>query len=278
MSLSTRMLQAYGVDSLAAACEAAVAEHLPMSRQMQAGDPITPLAESVGIRVQVRDVDAFDGCLSWTDSGDCVVTVSSTGSMARQRFTLAHELGHWILQQSLGQHRSGPLFRGLSSTQSAVKDEEALANLVGAEILMPARHVRALIDEHGICLRTVSRMSKQFFASRIAALRRVADVCCKHLLYINVVPKDFRDLASVAEIDDAVYVRPGQGTLLARDSTRFAESRSYYEVSSSRPFHGAFMGVDGQVHAVFDTRAYMNPIPNTDLLAVSDKVPNSGAQ
>jgi Zn-dependent peptidase ImmA (M78 family) len=59
----------------------------------------------------------------------------------RCRFTLAHELGHWICHCLGGQHE--PVYcRARDLAQDADRDREREANVFAAELLMPERAVR----------------------------------------------------------------------------------------------------------------------------------------
>jgi hypothetical protein len=63
---------------------------------------------------------------------------------ARRRFTLAHELGHWVCQHLEG--KTAPVYCRVADVQleptSAARAREREANLFAAELLMPEHAVR----------------------------------------------------------------------------------------------------------------------------------------
>ena len=103
------------------------------------------LALKLGIRVQMAptndDLSGF--LLRDPSSGETVIGVNSTHSRARQRFTIAHELGHFHLHQGEALHvdRRGSGFE-IHTRNARSKDgsdpKEIEANAFAGELLMPA--------------------------------------------------------------------------------------------------------------------------------------------
>lgn len=122
------------VDSLEAVD--AIAEQVRMAWSLGL-NPIHDLIdtlESRGILVIITDVDndsVFDG-LQARVAGKPFVVVSSHASGDRQRFTLAHELGHLILHNQLAD--------GL--------DEEKACNRFAGAFLLPAGSLREQLGDH----------------------------------------------------------------------------------------------------------------------------------
>lgn len=80
--------------------------------------------------------------------GTAVVGVNSIDSPSRQRFTIAHELGHLILHVELDLHVDKHFPIGLRSETSAkgVDDHEIEANQFAAELLMPSEWIRREVE------------------------------------------------------------------------------------------------------------------------------------
>lgn len=81
-----------------------------------------------------------------------VIAVNSNHPAVRQRFTIAHELGHLILHNFTRPHADGRLqvrFRDEESSKGRV-DEEIQANQFAAELLMPEQFVRQLLSNSDI--------------------------------------------------------------------------------------------------------------------------------
>ena len=135
--------------------------------------PVDPraIAEVLGARVEVRS--PFDD--GWANQsgrfhfeGSTPVIEFSTGeSETRQRFTIAHELGHFLMGDR-DAPRDGPSSFGSSQRNL----QEVRANRFAAELLMPADAVRALFLS-GQC-GTVDAMAARFNVSKAAMGFRLA--------------------------------------------------------------------------------------------------------
>ena len=106
------------------------------------------LARECGLAVAYVDVDGKLSGQLYPDLRE--ITVNTRGrSRTRQRFTLAHELGHWQLRH----HTSGELPADTLGFSGAFEDEgshegrsavEIEANTFAAELLMPSPWIRKL--------------------------------------------------------------------------------------------------------------------------------------
>ncbi len=110
--------------------------------------------------------------------GTAVIGVNPTDSPNRQRFTIAHELGHLILHVESDLHIDERFPIGLRSGISAmaVDDNEIEANQFAAELLMPAEMitrdvellVRLDVDK------AISRLAKKYQVSTEAMSIRLS--------------------------------------------------------------------------------------------------------
>lgn len=143
-----------------------VAEHIRQQWGL-GSQPITHLIdvlESHGILVIVTDVDhsdKFDGCQAMVDAIP-VIVISAKWPGDRQRFTLAHELGHLILHHSLASHL----------------DEEKACNRFAGALLFPAGAVlqhfgkqRTRLEEQELYLQKMD-----YGLSMMACVYRAADL------------------------------------------------------------------------------------------------------
>ncbi len=255
-------------------CEQAVSKHFVIARMPNGRYDLNVLARSLGISIQYHDIDSFDGCLSWDSRGRAAITVSTRAPSKRQRFTVAHELGHWLLQRELKGSINEPLFRGLSNTRKEVAQEEKLANMLAAELLMPTALIREKIESSSISLSMVSRLAAELEVSRIAMMRRIGEVSKRQLVYINIVPQMFNDLDSPAEVDDAMFIGMDGIPRNSRDTTTFLPEIKYSEFLKESTVFAAVKSqeISGVLHAMFDVHKKSQPIPNCDLLAVHEEV------
>lgn len=125
--------------------------------------PIRRIALSLGAQVCLQAAnDSLSGFLLRDETGDeIVIGVNNRHHRHRQRFSLAHEVGHLLLHSGEPVHvdRVDSIFRIDRRDEESAKgtdDREKEANLFAAEILMPKdfveRDLRALnvVDEDAI--------------------------------------------------------------------------------------------------------------------------------
>ncbi|HAS88554.1 MAG TPA: toxin [Desulfovibrio sp.] len=94
------------------------------------------------------------------ESGCPVIRYNATEAPVRQRFTVAHELGHYVL-------RHGPRHRDEAQNFSIDNYDiyEVAANNFAAELLMPAEAVSYLISQG---VNTLQRLADSFNVSTVA--------------------------------------------------------------------------------------------------------------
>ncbi|GAA3706303.1 ImmA/IrrE family metallo-endopeptidase [Nonomuraea antimicrobica] len=93
-------------------------------------------AFGVDVRV-LRLPDGFDG-LSWSDDDTSLIVVGTSEVPARQRFTIAHELGHLLAGDDQGLH----LDVDIHDAEHRRKPSERRANSFAAELLLPGEMLR----------------------------------------------------------------------------------------------------------------------------------------
>jgi Zn-dependent peptidase ImmA (M78 family) len=108
--------------------------------------PVEAIAEDL-LGLSVGESDSLDvsGMLL---PAERQVWLNATEGLPRRRFTLAHEVGHWVCQCLEG--RTAPVY--CRSDEVGVVEGRALereANVFGAELLMPEEAVRAAWSQHG---------------------------------------------------------------------------------------------------------------------------------
>lgn len=129
------------------------------------------IATKLGIDVRFLNWDELHlsgkACL---ENGQRIIYVNPTDSLVRQRFTLAHELAHHILNH-VTPHE--PCFRDERHTFNGdyASIQERDANRLGANILMPEYAIRHSIDKENI--RTVEGLALKFNVSERAMYYRL---------------------------------------------------------------------------------------------------------
>jgi Zn-dependent peptidase ImmA (M78 family) len=124
--------------------------------------PVFGIAEDLlGLRVlEASDMTDISGALY---PAEREIHVNAKEAETRRRFTLAHELGHWVCQCLDG--RAAPRFcRQQDLAASADRALEREANVFAAELLMPEPDVRAAFARDG----DVKQLAEAFGVSPLA--------------------------------------------------------------------------------------------------------------
>lgn len=119
-------------------------------------------------------------------AGGGVVLVNAHDILTRRRFTLAHELGHFLLHRPVNQRGilryDLSVEKGGDLSKKDLEQIEAEAHAFAADLLMPEPWVRCWFEtqDRGGAISpglAGSRLASRFLVSRQAADRRVADLC-----------------------------------------------------------------------------------------------------
>lgn len=132
--------------------------------------PVDPaaIARSMGVKLYGHDDFPFSGYFDQGSAGP-EIHVNRDEPAVRQRFTLAHEIGHFVLG-----HQNSP--RDLPQNfGSAVADpRERAANQFAAELLMPADAVRKLAASGRFA--SVEELAQAFQVSKVAMGYRLTNL------------------------------------------------------------------------------------------------------
>lgn len=102
------------------------------------------LIRRYGVELRHGDLGDVSGLLARTATG-AIIGVNRVHAQTRQRFTLAHELGHYLLHRDLESHSDTDFrvkFRNRRSSE-ATDVEEIEANFFAACLLMPTPFLNA---------------------------------------------------------------------------------------------------------------------------------------
>lgn len=264
-SLAERFVQSQNANDELDACARAVRKHACVRTEAAGATNLLAMAKAKGISIEHRNDCAFEGMIERDASGAACIVLRSTLNRTRERFTLAHELGHWVLQEELLEPIAGRLFRGLSTSRSETKVEERLASLIAAELLMPMEPVRSQFDPNNM-MASLHSICKTFRVSRTAAIRRLADVTDQSFLLLQVVPFRFRDFDTAAHIDDAIYATARRGTFFDRERTRIAPAVPFRKTLERSVRLRITNPAKGVVDSVFESDFRDSPIPHVFLL------------
>lgn len=88
------------------------------------------IAKGLGIQVHFIDSPGWDGACQSDEDGNANVWIDASDANTRQRFTMAHEIGHLMC------HPLGQIFRDTRKSMM-FSSVEAEANAFAADLLMP---------------------------------------------------------------------------------------------------------------------------------------------
>jgi len=160
------------------------ADLLKRGRVKRAPVPLEKLAVLLDAEIVLQPfVGEVSGIVHRNKDGSAVIGVNSSHNIQRQRFTIAHEIGHLLLHTDENLHVDKNFPIGLRNELSgqAVNENEIEANQFAAALLMPrdliAKDVKPLIGEDVLfAIRKLSKkykVSEQAMSIRLSSLRYV---------------------------------------------------------------------------------------------------------
>jgi Zn-dependent peptidase ImmA (M78 family) len=114
--------------------------------------PVDPIyiAQQLGLQVFTAGLaNDVSGMLVKRPGEDAQIYINGSDSRNRQRFTCAHELGHYVKRSGAGQDAWSTIDYRSSLASQGVDADEIYANQFAAALLMPAPLVQDLMDRHG---------------------------------------------------------------------------------------------------------------------------------
>lgn len=145
--------------------------------------PVKNIIKFLGIKLSPYDLGEDVSGVLVIDKGECKIGYNSTESLVRQRFTLAHELGHYRMhltdkEQELFVDNSKYMFRKQGGVRTKEYKAEMEANQFAAALLMPRQLIEKeinLLDDNGYMSDhdLIVALSKKFKVSQIAMTYRL---------------------------------------------------------------------------------------------------------
>jgi hypothetical protein len=140
------------------------------------GIRLRDVANEIGLSVEEVDADNFEGALlriSGVPRGTVVLN-KNIREDGRKLFTLAHEIGHYLLPDQ--QDHAGPCSRDeIAQWSSKLPLPELQANCFAAEVLMPERKLTAVLQKEPR-FDLVSQIAAQWQTTLTAALYRYVEL------------------------------------------------------------------------------------------------------
>ena len=161
-------------------------DRFPIDVEIIAKDISTRQSDPI-ISVAGGDIDDFEGGLFKRKKGWYLLYNDQVQSSGRINFTIAHELGHYLLHRKLEDtFECGT--DDLMDWGSTARQMEAEADKFAAMLLMPLDDYRQQIDPNTIDLDMISACAQRYGVSLLAALRQWVELNQKRA--IMVVSRD----------------------------------------------------------------------------------------
>lgn len=147
--------------------------------------PVEEIARQLDItEIRLIETEGFEGGLiAWNDKSAGVILVNRAGSRQRQRFTIGHELGHflnpWHKPGDAGGFRCTSRDMRVSTAQPGDRAArmEVEANLFAAELLMPRALFRKDLQcRQGLDVSHILALARKFDMSKESTARRYAEL------------------------------------------------------------------------------------------------------
>lgn len=114
-------------------------------------------------------------CTGYVSAPDrAIISIDTRPIPTRKRFSLAHELAHWLLDR--GNMSFICKKSDIRETTDAGNSVEANANRLAAELLMPDYIFRPLCVKKPLTLNTVNELANRFRTSRTSTALRLVQV------------------------------------------------------------------------------------------------------
>lgn len=100
------------------------------------------------------------------DGASAIITVQEGGQRPRQRFSIAHEIGHWIERHGRGGFVCAK--EDISPQNDREKSAEAEANVFASQLILPSYLFNPMVEGLPITLDTADKIGREFQASLTA--------------------------------------------------------------------------------------------------------------
>ena len=138
--------------------------------------PVEEIAEKLGAKLSFEPLEGELSGMLFRNDERTVIGVNSSHAHTRQRFTIAHEIGHLRLHKGELYVDEARINLRDGDSSLAIKPEEVEANAFAAELLMPENFVR---DEISVLAKRLRGSPEDL----IEKLAKIFDVSSKAMEY-----------------------------------------------------------------------------------------------
>ena len=133
------------------------------------------LAAKLDLQIKEVDSHGFEGALVRINQrrGGGIAVRKNIRELGRKRFTIAHEIGHYILPGHGEYHCKSD---HIESWRQGLPSQEEAANRFASELLLPALAIYRVVQKNSLTLSTVQALSEQFHTSLTATALKCVEV------------------------------------------------------------------------------------------------------
>lgn len=128
------------------------------------------IAFYLGATVKYRNLDGCAARIVGVDER-AIISVDPRCKEGRKRFSLGHEIGHWMNDRGKGAHLCEN--RMISESESGQNGSETKANKYASDLLLPNSMLKPRLKQRPMTFRTVSDISEEFRTSLVPAAIKV---------------------------------------------------------------------------------------------------------
>jgi len=149
-------------------------------RDLGISDPaeidIEAIAWYLGASVRIRPLHGCEALIVGTHN-KAIITVNAASSIERRRFSIAHELGHWMRHRGRAQLcRAVDIGRTGEADTNDIALREKVADRYAADLLMPRYLFRPAIAQiRHLTFAAINELARQFATSRTATAIRLIE-------------------------------------------------------------------------------------------------------
>jgi hypothetical protein len=155
--------------------EAMVAAALRAELEVAPKADLAQIAVQLGLTIVEVDSQSFEGALlrSSRDLSGRILVRRGIRESGRRRFTIAHEIGHYILHRDQQIPCSPRVVEGWKEGQPKPERE---ADTFASELLLPTNETVQYVDKRWPSMEVVADVADHFGASLMAAARKYCDI------------------------------------------------------------------------------------------------------
>lgn len=128
------------------------------------------IAADLGAIVRYARLDGSEARI--VGNGERAIITVASGGRPRQRFSIAHEIGHWVERHGRGGFLCGK--EDISPQNDQTKSAEAQANAFASQLVLPSYLFDPMVVGLPITLDTADKIGKEFQASLTATAIKMA--------------------------------------------------------------------------------------------------------